>query len=153
MQGAGAASAQAAPAQGAAALEPAADTGLASLTLLLRFHGIPADPAQIAHRAGGVAIGVTEMLHCAKALKLKARAIHADWAQLAKLALPAIAECADGTYIILGRMTEEGALVQAPFGRPQILKREQFEANWTGRLVLMARRASLSDLTRRFDVT
>jgi ATP-binding cassette, subfamily B, bacterial HlyB/CyaB len=150
MQGAGV---QEAPVRGAAAPEQAGDTGLASLTLLLRFHGIPADPAQIAHRAGGVAIGVTEMLHCAKALKLKARAIHADWPQLSQLALPAIAECADGTFIILGRMTEEGALVQAPFGRPQILKREQFEANWTGRLVLMARRASLSDLTRRFDVT
>jgi ATP-binding cassette, subfamily B, bacterial HlyB/CyaB len=129
------------------------DSGLASLILLLRFHEVPADPDQISHRAGGVAIGVTEMLRCAKALNLKARAITTDWAHLRKLALPAIADCTDGTFIILARITQEGALVQPPFGRPQILSRAQFEANWTGRLVLMARRASLSDLSRHFDVT
>src|SRR5262249_15863970 len=31
--------------------------------------------------------------------------------------------------------------------------RGQFEAQWTGRLVLMTRRASLGELARRFDVT
>jgi subfamily B ATP-binding cassette protein HlyB/CyaB len=116
------------------------DTGLGSLTLLLRFHGIAADSEQISHRAGGAAIGITEMLRCARALKLKARAIAANWLQLSKLALPAIAECTDGSFFIVAKVTEEGALVQAPFDRPQIIPRAQLEAHWTGRLVLMARR-------------
>jgi hypothetical protein len=30
---------------------------------------------------------------------------------------------------------------------------EEFEANWTGNIVLLARRASLADLARRFDIT
>ena len=37
--------------------------------------------------------------------------------------------------------------------RPRVLSRAQFEAIWDGRLVLLTRRANLSDLTRRFNVT
>jgi subfamily B ATP-binding cassette protein HlyB/CyaB len=36
---------------------------------------------------------------------------------------------------------------------PLKLTRAEFETLWDGRLVLMARRASLSDLSRRFDIT
>src|SRR3974377_2574488 len=34
-----------------------------------------------------------------------------------------------------------------------MVTRDQFEAIWDGRLVLMTRRASLTDLSRRFDIT
>ncbi len=129
-------------------------SGLGCLVLLLRFHGIAVDPAQIGHRFAGEAVGVTEMLRCAKELKLKARAITTDWSRLAKLPLPVIAECNDGSFLILGKVTEEGALVQSPIiGRPQILPRAEFKSLWTGQLVLMARRATLGDLARKFDVT
>src|SRR5207245_1518209 len=33
------------------------------------------------------------------------------------------------------------------------MSRDEFEAGWDGRLILMARRASLSDLSRQFDIT
>jgi len=121
---------------------------------LLRFLGIAVDPGQISHRFGGAAIGVDEMLRCAKDFRLKARAVAADWARLAKLPLPAIAECSDGTFLILGKATDKDVLVQAPMrGGPQVLTRAAFEAVWTGRLVLMTRRASLGELARRFDIT
>lgn len=130
------------------------DTGLECLTLLLRFHQVAVDPAQIAHQFPGSTLGVTEMLRCAKQLKLKARAVAQDWAGLAKLPLPAIVERRDGRFVILGKVSEDGALVQDPLlNRPQVLKRADFEADWSGRVVLMARRASLSDLARRFDIT
>src|SRR3954447_8879220 len=94
------------------------------------------------------------MLRCAKQLKLKARAIRATWEGLAKLALPAIVARPDGSFVILGQVTADAALIQDPqVNRPQSLKRAEFEANWTGTVVLMARRASLSDLARRFDIT
>ena len=130
------------------------DTGTAALVLLLRFHGMAVDPAQLRHRFGGVAIGVPEMLLCAKDLQLRARAVSADWRRLAKIPLPAIAERRDGSFLILGKMSDDGALVQDPaIGRPQVLPRAEFESQWSGRLVLMTRRASLGDLARRFDVT
>jgi len=130
------------------------DTGLQCLILLLRFHQVAVDPAQIAHEFGGEAIGVAEMLRCAKQLKLKARVVTENWAGLMKLPLPAIVECRSGGFVIVGKVSDEGALVQDPAAnRPQVLKRAEFEADWTGRVVLMARRASLADLGRRFDIT
>ena len=130
------------------------DQGLQALALLLRFHGIAIDVGQIKHQFGGARVNIPEMLRCAKTLKMKARAVTADWTYLQKVQLPAIVECQGGGFIILGKVSDEGALVHAPsIGRPQAMTREQFEAEWTGRIVLMARRASLSDLARRFDVT
>jgi subfamily B ATP-binding cassette protein HlyB/CyaB len=130
------------------------DSGLECLTLLLRFHQIAVDPDQLSHQFSGDTIGVTEMLRCAKGLKLKAQSISSSWTGLAKLPLPAIAELKDKSFAIIGKVTADDALVQVPsLGRPQILKRAEFEENWTGQIVLMARRASLSDLARRFDIT
>jgi subfamily B ATP-binding cassette protein HlyB/CyaB len=130
------------------------DTGLQCLALLLRFHQVAIDPAQIAHQFAGAPVGVPEMLRSAKLLKLKARAVSTDWLGLLKLPLPAIVELKDKSFIIIGKVTADDALVQSPSeGRPQVIKRAEFEYDWTGRLVLMTRRASLSDLARRFDIT
>jgi ATP-binding cassette, subfamily B, bacterial HlyB/CyaB len=137
-----------------AAAAAAMDTGLASLVILLRLHGVAVDPVQISHGFGGAPIGIAEMLRCAKGLKVRARGLTTDWTRLSKLTLPAIAECRDGTFLVLGKLLDEKVLVQAPLlGRPQLLSRAEFAANWTGRLLLMARRASLTELARRFDFT
>jgi ABC-type bacteriocin/lantibiotic exporter with double-glycine peptidase domain len=50
------------------------DPGLAALVMLVRFHGLSADPEQIRHRFGRGTIGIPEMLRWAKELGLKARA-------------------------------------------------------------------------------
>jgi ATP-binding cassette, subfamily B, bacterial HlyB/CyaB len=130
------------------------DSGLECLTLLLRYHRIAVDPGQISHQFAGQPIGVPQMLRCAKDLKLKARATFSDWFSLSKLPLPAIVELENNRFIIVASVTEQEALVQDPaVGRPQRLSRPEFEKRWTGRIVLMTRRASLSDLTRRFDIS
>jgi ATP-binding cassette, subfamily B, bacterial HlyB/CyaB len=90
------------------------DTGLAALVLLLRVHGIPAEAEQIRHRMGKHAIGVTEMLRCAKELGLKARTLRTTWARLASTPLPGIAVLRDGGFLLLGNPTEDKVLVQRP---------------------------------------
>ncbi|WP_158816781.1 type I secretion system permease/ATPase [Methylocapsa sp. S129] len=128
--------------------------GLETFVLLLRFHGIAADPEQIRHRFGSADIGVSEMLRCSKEFELKARAISSNWARLAKTALPAIAQRRDGSFFVLGKFSPSGVLIQDPaVGRPQELTRADFEAQWNGRLLLMTRRASLGALARQFDIT
>jgi ATP-binding cassette, subfamily B, bacterial HlyB/CyaB len=130
------------------------DSGLAALVMLLRFHGIGADAEQIRHQFGMASFGIPEMIRCAKALGLKARAIATRWGRLAKVPVPVIASLRDGGFLILGKVGEGKALVQAPLSpRPEIMTQAQFEAQWDGRLVLMTRRASLTDLSRRFDFT
>src|SRR5450759_4215570 len=130
------------------------DSGLGALVILLRCHGLGAEAGQIRHRCGTAKIGITEMLRCAKELGLKARARTTDWDRLAKTPLPGIAALRDGRFLILGKVGEDKVLVQHPSSpRPEAMTRAQFESVWDGRLVLMARRASLSDLSRRFDIT
>jgi ATP-binding cassette, subfamily B, bacterial HlyB/CyaB len=130
------------------------DSGLQCLSLLLRFHQVAIDPTQIAHQFSGAPIGVSEMLRCAKQLKLRARAVTENWCGLIKLPLPAIVELKDKTFMIVGKVNAEDALVQIPSeNRPRIIKRAEFEYDWTGRVVLMTRRATLADVARRFDVT
>ena len=132
----------------------AGDTGLFALVTLLRCHGVGAEPGQIRHRCGTVTIGITEMLRCAKDFGLKARAPTTKWDRLASTPLPGIAALRDGGFLILGKVAEDKVLIQHPSSpRPEVMTCAQFETVWDGRLVLMARRATLSDLSRRFDIT
>lgn len=58
------------------------DMGLQCLALLLRFHQVAVDPAQIAHKNAGSVVGIQEMLRCAKQLKLKAQAVRESGSDL-----------------------------------------------------------------------
>ena len=94
------------------------------------------------------------MLRCANQLGLKARELRTRWDRLPRTPLPGIAVLRDGGFLLLGRASEDKILVQVPDQpRPQLMTRAELEAVWDGRLVLMARRAKLTDLSRRFDVT
>ena len=124
------------------------DTGLACLALVARFHGLPANPEQIAHQSGkpGEPFSSDDILRAARRLGLKSRAIQSNWQRLAKTALPAIARHNDGHYfIIAGYEGEtERLLIQDPLeSRPLTLPREIFEAAWCGELILITKRSLL----------
>jgi subfamily B ATP-binding cassette protein HlyB/CyaB len=130
------------------------DPGLAALVMLLRFNGIGANGEQIRHQLGMARIGIPEMLRCAKQLGLKSRARKTGWERLAATPMPAIAALKDGGFLILGKIGEDKVLVQRPLApRPEAMERAAFEAIWDGQLVLMARRAGLGELSRRFGIS
>jgi len=85
---------------------------------------------------------------------VKVRAVDASIRRLATLPLPALAELHCGGYVVVGKVIEDRLLLQGQQdARPKTLTLDAFEREWTGRLILITRRASLSDLTRRFDLT
>lgn len=85
------------------------------------------------------------MLRCARAFGLKARAVSSSWRKLSGTPLPAIAARRDGTFVILAKVAGDLALVHDPVsGQPLQVEREAFEAQWSGRLVLVARRLDIS---------
>ena len=132
----------------------APDSGLTCLIILLRCHGVSVEPEQIRHRLAAAKVGIPEMLRTAKELGLKARINKTTWDRLAKTPLPAILPLRDGTFIILGKITGDKALVQnVVTSRPEMLDRSQLESMWSERIILMTRRASLSDLSRKFNVS
>ena len=129
-------------------------SGLDAFVLILRFHGLAIDREQLRHRLGGDVFGLREMLRFAKDFELKAREISTDWRRLEKTPLPAIAQRRDGSFVILGKISKDGVLIQDPAARgPQELTRTEFEAQWSGQLLLVTRRASLGSLARSFDIT
>jgi ATP-binding cassette, subfamily B, bacterial HlyB/CyaB len=132
----------------------AVDQGLIVLTSLLRLHGIGVDPEQVRHSFGEIPIGVSEMLRHAKQTGLKARVLKTTFVRLATTPLPGIAVLRDGGFLLLGKTGDGKVLVQSPLApRPQLMTQAEFEAVWDGRIVLVARRAGLVDLARRFDIT
>src|SRR5215467_12531707 len=128
--------------------EAAADPGLSALVTMLRLQGIGADAAQLRHRLGHGTVGVPEMLRCAKELGLKARSYKTSWTRLASTPMPAIAVLRDGGFVVVGKVGEDKAIVQSPKSpQPRLMTRDEFEALWDGRLVLMTPRRGLLDLS------
>jgi subfamily B ATP-binding cassette protein HlyB/CyaB len=131
-----------------------ADAGLAALVMMLQFQGVAADAAQIRHRLGQAAVGIPDILRCAKDFGLRARLYRTEWSRLAKTPLPALAVLRDGGFLLIGKVGDEKALVQQPLAkRPVLMTKAELEKVWGGQIVLMTKRRSLTDLARRFDIT
>lgn len=127
---------------------------LAVLVLMFRYFGMPVDAGQIAHECGTQALTADDLLRVAKRRELKARQIASNWERLAHTALPAIAWRADGSFFILARVTNDQVLIHDPSaGKPETLNKQEFLNMWAGQLILLAKRATLTDIARRFDVT
>ena len=94
------------------------------------------------------------MIRCAREFGLKARELKTNWARLATAPLPAIAVLKDGGFLLLGKVGDDKVVVQSTkTPRPELMTRDDLNAVWDGRIVLMTRRANLMDLARRFDIT
>ncbi|QQO17759.1 type I secretion system permease/ATPase [Bradyrhizobium diazoefficiens] len=133
--------------------EPSGDPGLHAIVALLRLNGVGASLDQVRHQFGNT-IGVTEILRCAKGFGLKAKMVSTRWDRLAGIAMPCIAVLRDGGFLLLGKAGEDKIIVQVPdASKPDLMTRAEFEAVWDGRAILVAKRALLTDLSRRFDIT
>ena len=131
-----------------------ADTGLICLLILARFHDLPADGAQLRHQfaQSGQVLSDTELLRAAKHVGLKAGLLKTSWNKLVGTPLPAMAKRTDGRYLVLAKVEAEKVLVQDPSdARPLVQTREQFEALWTGELVLCTKRTPVRLNDLRFD--
>ena len=130
------------------------DPGAISFAFILQLLGVPANPAEILHQSGLVSLDEDAMLRAAKRFPLKARAINTTYERLETTPLPALAALKDGGWMVIGRVADGKILVQDPrTPTPEMLTPEDLDARWTGRMILMTRRATLSDPYRRFGVS
>jgi subfamily B ATP-binding cassette protein HlyB/CyaB len=131
------------------------DTGLVSLALILRFLGIAASPDGLKHEYGrsSRAMEPAELLRCAKGLGVKARLVRTSWERLERTPLPAIGRRKDGGFFVLAQVAADKVLVQDPLeSRPLAIDRDKFEQAWNGELILLTRRAALTDANRKFGI-
>ena len=133
------------------------DPGIVCLAAMLRYHGLPADPAALSHQLGtGDARATQEdLVRLGRRQGLKARAVNGkNWGHLIKTSLPAIAQQIDGDgFVIVAKVAEDKALIQdGRTMRPEAISRSDFEALWDGSLILLTRRATLSDFSAKFGI-
>ncbi|WP_314946299.1 HlyD family type I secretion periplasmic adaptor subunit [Bradyrhizobium cosmicum] len=121
------------------------DPGLFVLDVLLRLRGIESNLDHIRRRSGYAPIGVPEMLAYAREVNLSARCALTDWDELSKHPLPGIVPLRSQSFLLLGKLHGNEAVVLAPGAeRPAIISRSELEAIWDGRLVLIIRRRAIS---------
>ncbi len=153
---------------------------LSALCAVARFHHIAADPAALAHQLGlppGTEPGTDDLLRGARQLGLKAKLVHSTVERLALMPLPALALMRSGNEAATDRLPRVVVLAQCDGKRvllsashatadagaasgvgtaahgigPTIEPIDVFAAQWSGQLILLASRASLTGELARFD--
>jgi subfamily B ATP-binding cassette protein HlyB/CyaB len=137
---------------------PPVSSGLISLCVVAGHYQRAADPLQLARALGFdplAELGETQLLQAAKELGLKAKAAHSNWTRLPNNTLPAIAALKDGGYVVLLRFDSDDYVIAGDprQPRPQRLDREQFEAIWSGKLLLIKSRLRFDNPNRPFDLS
>ena len=126
-----------------------------SLALALHLMGIVAPPGRIQHDSGkSEPLGENDLLRAVKKFPVKAKAISSSTKRLPKTPLPALARLRSGKFVVIGKVTDHGVLIQGMDDpSPRLLLFHEFERGWSGRLILLSKRSALSDTARRFDLS
>ncbi len=136
---------------------------LGALCAIARLHHVAADPATLAHQLGlasSARLDISDLLHAAKHLGLKAKrsTTTAERLQLTPLPALAILRAEDDSLrvVILAQCDGQRVLLQDPAAsggnaRPTIEPLEVFASQWTGELILITSRASLAGELAKFD--
>ena len=130
------------------------DPGAAALAFILQLLGLPANAAELLHVSGKATLDGADLLRLARRFPVKTRLIASSLERLASTPLPALAQMRDGGWLVIGRFSDGKVLVQDPAAAtPEVMSAELFADRWSGNLLLIARRASLTDPNSRFGVS
>lgn len=132
------------------------DSGLAMIAVIARFHGIAAEPAQLAHQLGlgSQRATETELAQCARSLGLKQRTVTLSPERLGTTPLPALMLDRSGRHFVLAAAKEGGALIlEADSPQPRTATHDEWMSRGDGRAMLFTSRASLAGAMARFDFT
>ena len=133
---------------------PPRDHALAGLTLLAQFHGVPVDPAQLAHQFGGTGepFDETTLLLAAKQLGLKAKITAQPIERMAMATLPALALRPDGEHFIVAKVSDDTVLIHdLALQRARVMPLDEFRSHYDGRLLQVTSRATVLGQLAKFD--
>jgi ATP-binding cassette, subfamily B, bacterial HlyB/CyaB len=130
------------------------DTGLGSLALVLAMLGEAFDinRARREYLSDGRAADCDDLVRIARGAGLKAQLSPTSVERVTALSLPVIARCKDGTFFVIGRRVEADVMVGLGGGPPVRWTMEELERQWTGEIVLFARRDRLPGEVARFGL-
>lgn len=118
------------------------ESGLLGLATIARFHGVSVDVDGLRQTLGvsGAQVTGSRLVAAARGVGLKAREVSGGWERLSRAPLPVLGPRRDGRYVIVLRMDRHRALVHEPGSSGSaVVPRGQFEEEWAGRFILLAR--------------
>jgi ATP-binding cassette, subfamily B, bacterial HlyB/CyaB len=136
---------------------PLVDTGLRCLVMMARLHGVAADAEQLKHEAAlQGTFASSDLQHAGKKLGLQIKAVQVDPKRLQNTPLPAIAigklRGGIADFFILARVDGDQVLIQSPLvGRPETITLEELTQRWSGEVLLITSRASITGELAKFD--
>jgi subfamily B ATP-binding cassette protein HlyB/CyaB len=133
------------------------DSGLTCLAAMLRVHGVATDAKFLRQNLGlsGGKVIAEDVIRCAWRQGLKARGLkNRNWMHLIVTPLPAIAArpCGGGFFIIVRLVDDKVLILDGHTQKPDLLTRDALESIWDGSLILITKRASLSDIGGQFNL-
>lgn len=146
-----------------APLEEVAPSGLGSLVIVARQHGMHLTVPQLIHDnvLTGNEVTSRELVKCAKGAGLSAKSVTLDWKGLQHLkkALPAIVKLKNGASMVLLRLEGDEdnlrVVLQDPNASDDALlhiDEFRFVSVWSGEVVLVKRDYEISDETQPFSI-
>ncbi|MCA3643944.1 MAG: type I secretion system permease/ATPase [Methylobacterium sp.] len=130
-----------------------ADSGLGALVLVLGFHQISADLAQLQHALGKAdGADARDLVLLARRLGARARVARVRANELSRAPLPLIARDPDGAFFVLAAIRDGEALVQRPWAAPETVELAALQPSWQDEVVLITTREGAFG-EGRFDVS
>ncbi|MCA3586120.1 MAG: type I secretion system permease/ATPase [Phenylobacterium sp.] len=130
-----------------------ADTGLGALMLVLGFHQISADLAQLQHALGKAdGAEARDLVSLARRLRARARLARVRASEMSRAPLPLIARDPEGAFFVLAAIRDGEALVQRPWAAPETVGLAALQASWQEEVVLITTREGAIG-EGRFDVS
>ena len=132
------------------------NTAIEALCLIAHFHGVAVNIEDIKHRYDfeGVGLNQTQWLLAAKEVGLKAKVINKKAERLEKIILPALVWSDEGNHFILAKIENGQYLIHdLRLKKPVVLSHDQFLERYSGILIMVTSRASISGALAKFDFT
>jgi subfamily B ATP-binding cassette protein HlyB/CyaB len=132
------------------------NTAIEALGLIAHFHGVAVNVEDIKHRYDfeGVGLNQTQWLLAAKEVGLKAKVIKKKAERLEKIILPALVWSEEGNHFILAKIENGQYLIHdLRLKKPVVLSHDQFCERYSGILIMVTSRASISGALAKFDFT
>ncbi|MBY0565635.1 MAG: type I secretion system permease/ATPase [Hyphomonadaceae bacterium] len=130
------------------------DTGLACLVVLLGFHGLAADAANLRHalgKSGGA--DAEDLVRLAKDAGARSKLAHVEVDDIARAPAPFIARDKSGDFFLIAGVEDGRILVQSSRGETEFVALEAFKPRWSGEVVFVTTRAHTGVGEAAFDVT
>lgn len=137
------------------------NTGLLSVLLVSRYHGIVVDEAKLQHEYGEKPFDLRTVLRSLKGLGMTAKRIEQDPQRLERTPFPAIAMDKEGNFLVVvrfgydhGNKEKPKVVIQRP-GTPEavIIDLSEFLELWSGTLVLCISKVNFLKDLGKFDFT